>query len=114
MLETERTTLRTRIGDAESEQRKRIEAVKAENEALSARLRGFEPHDLVEAIPFPPVGLGLLMSLKQSNRIVRITVSSHASGSVDNLPREYRPLASEELQHYRFERWLWMDTYHRL
>jgi hypothetical protein len=88
--------LRNRISGLESEERKRvetpeespripIEAIKAESAALLARVD--EP-ERAEKIPLPPVGLRILTFSKQRNDIVKITVSSHNSGSTDNLLTE--------------------------
>jgi hypothetical protein len=59
-----------------------IRAVKAENQALVARVDEFEPE---EKIALPTIGQGILRFLKQRNGLAQITVSSHNAGSTNNL-----------------------------
>jgi hypothetical protein len=61
------------------------EAVKAENAALRERVDGLERREMIH---LPPFGPGVLGFLKQSNHIVRITVSSHFLGCADTLLTE--------------------------
>jgi hypothetical protein len=84
-MKAENAALLARVDELVSEGQKRIDAVKAENAALLAI---FDELERVEKIPLPPVGLGILRFLKQRDHIVQITVSSHRSGSTNDLLTE--------------------------
>jgi hypothetical protein len=70
------------------EMQRRILVLEHENAELRQELRRVTSAGRVETVPLPPVGVGLLKSLQQSNYIVTITVSSQGDGSVNNLLTE--------------------------